>query len=147
MDKFVPSTTQKAPCGPGPVELDGKRYIWAIAHAALTAKTPYYVVINEYGNVTEALPAASKYGYVAVPNDTIASGALCKLQIGGYCEDMITASLSVGVGHGLTCNTGAVADIGADFSGAAGEFACNVTDSTTSTTHTVILCGHMIITI
>ena len=144
---FHPDAYTYAPMTPFVDSSDGKMYVWAIAHGALTAKTPYFVILNEYGHVTEALPAASKYGYVGVATDTYATGDLAKLQIGGYCEDMITASLSTAVGHGLTCNTGAVADIGADFSGAAGEFACNVEDTSSSTTHTVQLCGHMIITI
>jgi len=144
---FHPDSYTYAPLTPFTDSSDGKMYVYAVAHAALTAKTPYFVIVNEYGHVTEALPTSGKYGYVGVPNDTVASGALAKLQIGGYCADMITTSLSISVGHGLTVNTAAVADIGADYSGVAGEFAACCTESTTSTTQDVMLCGHMIITI
>jgi hypothetical protein len=128
--------------GPG-----GKVWLNAQAHADLVAKTPYAIVANEYGPITGALPASGKYIFVGVPERAWTSGDIAKLQIGGYIEDMITASLSVSVGHGLTIASGAVADIGADFSGAAGEFFIVLTATTTSTTHTGILVPERIITI
>lgn len=128
-------------------DADGTVWLMAQAHDALVAKTPYGIVINEYGNITQALPAAGKYIYVGVPERAWTSGDIARLQIGGYIADMITAELSVSVGHGLTVNTAAVADIGADFSGAAGEFFCVLTETTTASAHTGILIPERIITI
>ena len=118
-------------------DADGKAWIYAIAHAELTALTPILVIVNEFGNVTLALGVAR--GYVGIPEKTIASGALARLQIGGKVVDMITASLSTAVGHALTITSGAVADEGSDYTGAIREFCVNITETTTSTTHTVQL--------
>jgi len=143
---FHPDAYTYAPVTPFTDSSDGKVYIYAIAHAALTAKTPYFIYINEYGNVTAAASAVAIYTYIAIPNDTIASGALAKLQIGGYCADVITPSLSVSVGHSFTMVAGAVADGGADFTGAANEFAACATASSSATTQDMMLCGHIILT-
>lgn len=128
---------------------DGTVWLQVQAHGDLTAKTPYGIVADEYGWISQALPAANKYIYVGVPPAAVdqSETPTCWLQIGGDVDDMITASLSVSVGHGLTVNTGAIADIGADFSGAAGEFAVCRTASTTSTTQDVKLVPERIITI
>jgi len=120
--------------------------VWAYSHAALTAKTPYLVIVNEYGHVTAALSDGTFYCYIGVPNDTIASGALCKLQIGGYCADMITPSISGVVGYALRVYDGAVALVSADYSGTVGQFASIVSESTSSTTQDVQLCGRMVVT-
>jgi len=143
---FFPDAYTYAPVTPFTDSSDGKVYIYAIAHAALTAKTPYLIYVNEYGNVTAAPSAIAVYTYVAVPNDTIASGALAKLQIGGYISGLITPSLSIAVGHALEMTGGAVADSGVDFTGLAGEFASCVDATTSETTANVILCGRMILT-
>jgi hypothetical protein len=143
--EFFPSSTQKAPTGVFR-EADGKTYVYAIAHAALTAKTGYLVILNEYGPVTIAQADGAFYCYVGFPNDTVASGALAKLQIGGLIEDAITPSLSVSVGHAFKLYDGAIADVGSDYTGAASEFAACVTESSSSTTQDMMLCGHMILT-
>ena len=118
-------------------DADGKVWVYAVAHGALTAKTPYLVVVNEFGSVTLALGVAR--GYVGVPEKAVDSGALAKLQVGGDVDDMVTASLSVSVGHALTITSGAVADAGADYTGAVREFCVCRTVSTTSTTQDVKL--------
>ena len=126
---------------------DGKVFHNCIAHGALTAKTPYGIIANEYGPVSQALPAADKYIYVGVPTEAVDSGDSCWLQIGGYITGMISTALTVALGHGFTINTGAVADIAADFTGAAGEFAINAGTVAASTTHAVMLVPERIITI
>lgn len=131
-----PTTVNKAPQGLT-FDAEGKVWIYAIAHAELTAKTPYLVVVNEFGHVTLALGVAR--GYVGVPEKTIASGALARLQIGGKVVGMITASLSVSVGHALEIASGAVADAGSDYLGAVREFCVNTADTTSKSVHTVIL--------
>ena len=146
MSVFHPDTYTYAPVTPFTEGSDGKVYIFAYTHGALTAKTPYVIYTNEYGNVTAALSDVAIYTYVAVPNDTFASGVLAKLQIGGYCADMITPSLTSVVGYALRIYDGAAALVSADFTGAAGQFAA-LCDATTATTHNVMLCGHIILTV
>jgi len=126
---------------------DGKVFHNVIAHGDLTAKTPYGIIADEYGPVSEALPASDKYIYVGVPTEAVASGANCWLQIGGYITAVISTSLTVALGDGFTINSGAVADIAAAYSGAAGEFAVNAGIVTVSTTHAMILVPEQIITI
>lgn len=120
---------------------DADQTVWiqAIAHGALTAKTPYKVIVNEYGYVTAALADDTTYYYVGVPAAAVDSGDLCWMQIGGPVEDMVTPSLSVAVGHALSLDGGAVADAGADYTGAAGEFAVCQTASSASTTQDALL--------
>lgn len=128
-------------------DADGKVWMQVQAHDTLVAKTPYGIVANEYGWITQALPAAGKYIYVGVPEAAAVAADILWVQIGGKITDMITASLSMAVGEGCTIDTGAVADIAADYSGAAGEFFVASVATTTSTTQTGLLIPEKIITI
>jgi hypothetical protein len=143
---FHPDAYTYAPVTPFSDESNGKVYIYAMTHAALTAKTPYFIYINEYGNITAAPSAIAIYTYIAIPNDTYASGVLAKLQIGGYCADVITPSLSVEVGHAFGMGGGVVTDEGVDFTGLVNEWAACVTESSSSETQDMMLCGHLILT-
>ena len=113
---------------------DGKVRMKALAHAALTAKTPYRIIWNEYGPVTTTIADDVHYFYVCVPEKDIDSGEVAELQIGGLVEDMITPSLSMEVGHAFKIFDGAVADVGSDYSGAAGEFGVAVTATAVAST-------------
>lgn len=124
---------------------DQRVRVQVVAHAALTAKTPYKVIVNEYGYVTAALADDTNYFYVGVPESAVASGDTAWIVIGGPMEDVVTPSLSVSVGHAFTINNGAVADAGADYSGAAGQFAVCQTASTSSTTQDMLLVPERII--
>ena len=126
---------------------DGKVFANCISHGVLTAKTPYAIIANEYGPVSGGLPAAGKYIYVGVPVAGVATTTSCWLQIGGYITAVISGALTIDVGEGFTIATNAVADIAADFSGAAGEFAVNAGIETASTTHAMMLVPEQIITI
>jgi hypothetical protein len=137
------NTYQKTPPEPR-VDGNGKKWYTVVAHAALTAKTPYKIILDEYGYVTAALTGDTGEYMIGFPAVAIASGAIGELQVFGYCASIITASLSVSAGHALKIKSGAVADAGADYSGAKGEFAVNVTATTTSTTHNVFLTGQWI---
>lgn len=118
----------------------GKTWIQIQAHAELTAKTPYKVILNEYGHVTAALGSSGAKTYIGVPEGTIASGAIDWIQIGGFCADVITPELSVTAGHALYVDAnGSIADRGADYTGKTGEFAIVQTTTDTSTTCDVIL--------
>lgn len=126
-------------------DADGSVWLKVQAHGNLTALTPYKVIVNEYGYITAALASDTNYYYVGVPAAAISSGEIDWVQIGGYVASMVTPSLSVSVGHGLKIYDGAVADSGADYSGAAGEFAVCYTESSTSTTQNAILVPERII--
>jgi len=118
---------------------NGGVWLEAVAHGSLTAKTPYKIIINENGQVTAALADDTNHYYVGVPAQDYSTGDLALLQIGGICEDVITPSLSVAVGHALSVDGGTITDVGADFSGAPSEFAACRTESTTSTTQDLML--------
>jgi len=118
----------------------GKIWKQVVAAAELTAKTPYKIILNEYGYTTAALGSSGAFVHIGVPAGTVASGAIDWIQIGGYCADVITPSLSVSVGHALQLDAnGAIADSGVDYTGKPGQFAVVTAASTTSTTQDVIL--------
>jgi len=142
---FNPTSSYYAPVTPF-VEGDGKSYVFAYTHGALTAKTPYFVLVNAYGHVTAAPSAIASYCYIGIPNDTYAASVIAKLQIGGPCSDVITPSLSVTAGHAFGMGGGVVTDEGVVYTGLVNEWACCVTTSTTSTTQDMMLCGHLVLT-
>ena len=125
-------------------DADGGVWIQAIAHGDLTAKTPYKVIVNEYGYVTAALADDTNRYYVGVPAGAVSSGDIAWLQIGGYVTDVVTPSLSVSVGHALSITNGAITDDAADYSGAANQFAACAAASTSSTTQDLMLIPEMI---
>ena len=147
MGVFVPSATQYCSFEKR-WDSDGTVWLQVQSHDALVAKTPYGIVANEFGWITQALPASGKYIYVGVPAAAVAaSGEIVLVQIGGYLTNMITPALDLSVGHGLTVNTGAVADIAADYSGAAGEFAVATVAGGSVEVQTVMLIPERILTI
>jgi hypothetical protein len=119
---FVPSSTQYNTFEKR-FDADGKVFMWARAHDDLTAKTPYKIIVNEYGPVTAALADDTTYYYVGVPLAAIASGADGLLQIGGYIAGMICASDNYDTGDGIIIVDGGLASTDADYTGAAGQFA------------------------
>jgi hypothetical protein len=134
-----------APVTPFTEGSDGKTYVYAQAHTTLVAKTPYLVIINEYGNITAALADGTFYCYIGIAEESYASGEIAKLQIGGYCADVITTSITPTVGYALRIFDGAVAVVAADYSGLIGQFAA-ACDATTATTHNMHLCGRLVVT-
>jgi hypothetical protein len=127
-------------------DADGTVWVQAIAHAALTAKTPYKVIVNEYGQVTAALADEAAYFYVGVPAYSCSLGDLVWLQIGGEVADMVTPSITSVVGNSLIVDDGLIGAGGADYSGAAGEFAV-ATEASTGTTHDAILVPERVLSI
>lgn len=125
----------------------GEVYMYAIAGNAIVAKTPYQITVNEYGPLAVSLTDITVLMWVGVAVEDASSGDLAKFQIGGSCEDVITPSLSMSVGYGFTINAGAVADIGADYSGAPGEFAIAATETTTATTQDMVLVPQRILSL
>jgi hypothetical protein len=127
---------------------DSNGSVWmnVAAHGALVESTIYKIITNEFGNVTAAQADDTSLCYLGAPEAAVAAaGDRDWLQIGGYLSDMVTPSLSVSVGHALKMHNGAIADVGADFTGAAAEFACNTAATTTATAHAVILVPDMVI--
>lgn len=120
---------------------DGNNKVWVYCYCegGATSKTPGMVQFYEGGYRYVAMADNEHTYLVGVPDGTVASGLYSWVQIGGPCDDVITASLSVSVGHALSILNGAVADAGADFSGAAGQFAVNRTETTSAAVHDVIL--------
>lgn len=121
-------------------------FIKAVAHTTLTAKTPYKIYADEYGFLTCAMSTAKSQFYVGIAEASTASGEVGRFQIGGLCEDVITASLSVSVGHAFAISDGAVTDCGEDFSMRADQFGICYTASTSSTTQDIVLIPRMLTT-
>jgi hypothetical protein len=134
---YAGNTTIKAPWDIT-YDADGKAWMYAIAHTTLVANTPYLIKADEFGPITGAT-TATHGGYIGVPDKAGTSGAKVRLQVGGRVTAMITPSLSISVGHACSIASSVVADTGADYIGAAAEFAVCKTASTTSTTQDVIL--------
>ena len=120
-------------------DTDGKVWTQAQAHTTLVAKTPYSIIVNEYGQIASTLAASGLASLVGCPYAAAVAADEIWFQIGGYITAMVTASLSMAVGEAMDVNTSAVADNGADYSGAAGEFAVATAATTTSTTQTAML--------
>ncbi len=126
-------------------DADGTVWVQVVAHAELTAKTPYKVSENEFGNVSLALTSVGAYTYIGCPRETIASGAVGWIQIRGYMTSMVVSSLSMAVGEAIGLDSsGAVEDRAADFTGKAGEFAVATEATSTANTVNVILHGDVI---
>ena len=145
MGVFNKSTTQYTTFEP---RYDGNGKVWrqAVAGDTLVAKTPVQIIYNEYGAVTLALASGTDYYYIGVPAEAAATGDVVWLQTGGYCSGVVAAGLDVTVGHAFNITTGAVADVGADYDGNAGEFAvCTATTTTTPATQDMMLVDRMIL--
>lgn len=134
----APTSTMKAPLGQT-FSANGKVWMYAVTHGALTAKQPYAITFNEFGCVTAALADNIAVYRIGVPQKAWGSGVLALMQIGGLIDDVITTSLSVSVGHAFIMTSGAIADGGSDYTGLDGEFAVCAEASTTSTTQKMML--------
>jgi len=124
---------------------DGNVWVQAQAHDTLVAKTPYFVINNEFGQISSAQSDVTIYCLVGVAPAAAASADIDWLQIGGYCASMITPALTVSAGHALSIDGGVVADVAADYTGAAAEFAVATAVSTTSTTQDAMLIPRQIV--
>jgi len=111
------------------IDGDGKEWIYARAHGALTAHTPYLAYMSYDGWRTAALfdtgyasaSAASHPQYAAfVPCETVGSDTDAWGQCGGPCEDMIVASDSVTTGNRFLWNDAVVSGTGGATSTAIG---------------------------
>lgn len=139
------TTYQKATFG-WRYDADGTVWAQAVAAAALTAKTPVLIIADEYGPITQALSDVAVYALVGVPAEAADAGDVVWLQIGGFCEDVICPSLSFALGHAAKIHDGAIADVGADYSGGASEFGVCAEATTTLTTVSLMLVPRQILT-
>ena len=124
---------------------DGTVRMQVLATSAIVAKTGYKVIWNEYGPVTAAQADDTtnyRMGYAEAAHD---DATIFEILVGGPIDDAITPSLSVSVGHALLMHNGAIADAGADYTGATSEFAVCRTVSTSSETQDLWLVPRMIL--
>lgn len=128
-------------------DADGKVWVRVTYANDGVAKTPMFVVANEYGYSTLDFSDTTINCYIGVPDKAYATGVEGPIQIGGPCEDVITASLSMSVGHAFALVGGAITDVGADFNGNDGnQFGVAMTATTSSTTQDIMLVPETILT-
>lgn len=86
------------------VDDDGREFIQVEAAGALTAKTPYKIIMSGSGYITATLASGTTLCMYGMAEATYATGDIAWMQIGGYAADMITPSLvgSVDQYYGLT---------------------------------------------
>lgn len=104
-------------------DTDGTVWVQAIAHGTLVAKTPYGIIVNEYGQVSAALTNTAASIYVGVPHQAAVAGDLVWFQIGGPLTGMVVLNLEVAVGHALTVANSTIVDSGVDYTGLVSQFA------------------------
>jgi hypothetical protein len=97
------------------------------------AKTPMMVQQNESGYVFLDIADNANWYMFGVPAVAHATGVEGWIQIGGPCDDVITPSLSMTVGHAFGVHDGTIVDKAADF-GVNLHCAVARTETTTSTT-------------
>lgn len=113
----------------------------ALPHITLTVGTLYAIHPGVTGNVTAAI-ADNALVYrvgVALAADVASTTEVSWLQTGGYYAGLTTPSLSVSAGHTLGIGGGAIVDEGAAVPIRAKTFAINVDETSTATSHNVIL--------
>lgn len=103
------------------------------------AKTPMTVQVDENGYVFTDLADNTNRYMLGVPDKAYATGVEGWIQVGGPCDDVITPTLSVAVGHAFGITDGALVDVGADYSGATTNFAICRTAGTSATTYDMLL--------
>jgi hypothetical protein len=127
--------------------IDGKTYVYALAHSTLTTRTSYRVAQDEFGFLTASHGAGNTsrvFRVGANMDGAVTTGNRTRLQIRGYFSSLVTPSLSVAAGHALAITAGVIADVGADFSDKVTEFATCVTATSSLTTCSVQLAGKYI---
>lgn len=132
-------------------DLNGKTWLYAYATTGATATYPYEVIAEEGYLRARPLSDNTDRYWVGVPDKAISSANYGWFQIGGFCDDMTLASLSVtakslsvSAGHAVRIKDGAPADSGSDFSGVNGDFAVCVTATTNASTIDVVLVPELI---
>jgi len=103
------------------------------------AKTPMMVQVTELGYEALDLADNTNRYLLGVPDKAYATGVEGWIQVGGPCDDVITPSLSMALGHALGITDGALVDVGADYSGATTNFAVARTATTSATTQDLML--------
>lgn len=129
------------------ISIDGKVYVYALAHSTLTAKTSYRIGQDEFGFLTASHGAGNTSRVFRVGINTsgaVTTGNRAKLLVKGFFSSMVTPSLSVSAGHGLAITAGVIADVGADYGDVVTQFATCVTTTTSIETCSVQMAGKYI---
>jgi len=130
MGEFFRQTTQQLT----PIGFDyddnGKVWLHAVAHAALTADSPYKVVPGQNGYVTQAIASGTtEVCFVGFAAKAWATADIARLQIGGEIDDVtLTTGTTYTAGDYVTLVAGAFTQATSD--NVAGQFAV-VTETAT----------------
>jgi hypothetical protein len=124
---------------------DGTVDIYAVAHAALSVGTLYAVQGGQYGWKTVAIGNVAEPMFVGTPLEAAASGDVARIRVGGYVEDITTASLDLDPGDYVDVSGGATADGGTTKSEASFAVATADDGGTATTVHSLMLLGREIV--
>lgn len=132
------------------VQAGGKKYIYARAGAALTAKTPYGL-IHEGGTtgtdpVVKALLNTAVKQLVCIPMRTLADDDCDWFQYQGTVTSMVVASATYTATYALKVDAGVVTQISAAPTNADNEFASVQVGGTTVTAINAFLFGREVLT-
>lgn len=114
-----------------------------------TAKTPMMIVQNTIGWQALDLATASTtltkrfIAYVGVPDQTLASNSYGRVQIGGYCASVTTASTTAHAGHVCVWSGGVITTSGAAVQ-VSGAWAAYTDATAASTTHNLMLFNQIV---
>jgi len=119
---------------------DGVGRMRCLAHAALTALTPYKMFWNEFGPVSAAIADDTTTYRIIIPEAAVASGVIFEGVVSGPIDDVVTPSLAIAVGNALSITNGVITDDGADYTGVSNQFAvCKTTSASAATTQDIWL--------
>lgn len=142
-------------------DADGKLWLYAEARATCTAAYPVmlspgyaggtlsvgwgYRADAIYNTATASLGAGARVDkmFIGIPNETIESNSWGWFQIGGQCDDVVTASITGSLGGYFCIKDASVANAGDGVSASftANVFAVCTVAASRSTVHDMYLCG------
>ncbi len=102
---------------------EGGAFVWAKAHANLTANTPYQEMFDGTGPVTKAITDEVVRHRIIVPLEAVTSGDFAWMKFRGVVEDMVVSSDAYTDGHAIIKTDATLVCTDAAPSGADGEFA------------------------
>ena len=130
------------------ISIDGKVYVYALAHATLTASTSYRIGQDEFGFLTASHGAGNVSRVFRIGINTsgaVTTGNRAKLLVKGFFSSMVCpASQTISAGHAINLTAGVITDAAADYGDLVTQFATCVTTTASIGTVSVQMAGKYI---